>query len=459
MRSTCAELAAWCGGELHGDAGRRVTGVSTDSRTLRPGDLFVALVGEQFDGHRFVGDALARGAAGVLVARDVAAGDAACIRVEDTLVALAALGAEQRRRFAGPVIAITGSNGKTTTKEMCAALLAAAGRRVQRSPASFNNAVGLPLSILALEPDDEVLVLELGMNHPGELDALARIAAPTIGAITQVAPAHVGPVGSLEAIARAKGELLDHLDPQGTAVLNADDAGVLSQAHRFAGRQLRFGFSLGSEVRAEETRAEAAGSSFRLVTPGGTLAVRLRVPGRHMVVNALCAAACALASDALGPQPLESLRAGLETFDGLAGRLALRRGARGSCLLDDSYNANPASVEAALATLQELARGGRAIAVLGDMLELGEEAPRWHEQIGRAAAAAGVDVLVAVGPLSAATARAAREAGVPEVEQVEDAKAAAERLQDLVGPGDTVLVKASRRMRLEQTVAALEEAD
>ena len=460
MSWSCAELAKRCGGKLLGDGNTRLEGISTDSRSLRPGDLFVAIPGPNFDGHDFVDAAVERGAKALLVSRNgLDSHGVPAIRVADPVEALGALAREERAHFQGPVVAITGSNGKTSTKEMCAEILAAAGLRVRRTPGNLNNAIGLPLSILALQPDDEALVVELGMNREGEIDYLARIASPDVAAVTQVAPAHIGPVGSIEAIARAKGELFDHIRPQGTAVVNADDPEVVAQAARFAGEKLRFGIEAEAEFGAREIGVERSGTRFRLLAPEGDADVRLAVPGRHLVANALCAAASAWASGGLGSAPLPATRAGLERFAGVPGRLTLHEGPRGIALLDDSYNSNPASALASLRTLRELAGDARAIALLGDMFELGEAAPALHADVGRAAAELGIDALIAVGELSRHTAEAAREAGLPEVQEAPDAEAAARLLLELAEPGDAVLVKGSRGMRMERAVGRIAGGD
>jgi UDP-N-acetylmuramoyl-tripeptide--D-alanyl-D-alanine ligase len=455
---TAGELAARCGGRLEGDARVRVEGVSSDTRTLRRGELFVAIRGETFDGHDFAAEAAAKGAAALLVSRALPGAAVPAIVVDDTVAALGRLAREERARFAGPVVAITGSNGKTTTKEMCADVLAAAGLRVRRSPGSLNNSIGLPLSILALEPEDDALVVELGMNHPGEIDALAAIAAPDVGAITLIAATHLGPMGSIEAIARAKGELFDRIRPGGTAVVNADDARVVEQSARFGGRKLRFGYAPDSDLRASEVRAGRDGTRFTLTLPAGSVAVRLAAPGRHLVQNALCAAACAVASGRLGARPLAAIAAGLAAFRGAKQRLALRDAPRGIALLDDTYNSSPASAAAALRTLRDVA-GGRALAALGDMLELGDAGPALHAEIGRTAAAAQVDVLVCVGELSAHTAAAARAAGVRDVHEAPDAETAGALLRKLARSGDTILVKGSRGMRMERALGPLLEAE
>jgi UDP-N-acetylmuramoyl-tripeptide--D-alanyl-D-alanine ligase len=451
-----SELTRWCGGTLTGADDVRIGGVSTDTRSVQRGQLFVAISGEHFDGHDYLEQAVAGGAAAVLVSRSGTPElSVPSIRVDDTVRALGALASAQRMLFEGPVIAITGSNGKTTTKEMCADMLGAAGVRVRRTPGNLNNHIGLPLSVLALEPADEVLVVELGMNHPGEIDTLARIAQPDVGAITQVAPAHLGLLGSLDAIARAKGELLDHVRPGGTAVLNADDARVMAQRGRFAGTALTFGFSADAEFRAVPDPTDPRG--FELRTPVGNTRIELVLPGPHWMLDGACAAAAAHASGRLGEAPLEAVRIALEQFRGAPGRLRLIEAPGDVLVLDDSYNANPHSAAAALETLSQLRSDHRALAVLADMLELGDDAAALHAETGSAAAAAGVDVLIAVGPLSAHTAQAAREKGVNPVVHVDDADAAIRELAATVRAGDLILVKGSRGMAMERAVRALVE--
>ncbi len=457
MSWTLAEIAARCGGRVEGDGGVQVSGVSTDSRTLERDEIFVAIAGENFDGHDHVGDAAERGAAAALLSREVDS-SLPCVRVDDTIAALGRFAAREREVFAGPVIAITGSNGKTTTKELCADMLEAGGASVRRSPGNLNNHIGLPISILGLRAGDEVLVVELGMNQPGEIDALARIAQPDVGAITQVAPAHLGPMGSLEAIARAKGELLDHLREGGTAVLNADDALVMAQRERFKGNVLLFGLGAQAEVRATGIDTAASGTRFRLEIPQAETDVSLALPGCHLVQDALCAAAAAIACGALGASPIEPIREALEAFRGIRGRTFLAELHGGVRLLDDSYNANPHSVAAALRALAQL-RGTRSIAVLGDMGELGDDAAALHAEVGRKAVGSGIDALLGVGPLSIHTVEAAHAAGLAQAEHADDAPAAIEILRSWLREGDVVLLKGSRSMRMERISAALGDGD
>jgi UDP-N-acetylmuramoyl-tripeptide--D-alanyl-D-alanine ligase len=369
--------------------------------------------------------------------------------------ALGDLARGHRARFAGPVVAITGSNGKTTTKELCAAILEAAGQHVRRTPGNLNNHIGLPLSILRLARSDGALVVELGMNHPGEIDYLAGIASPTVAAITNVAPAHLGPLGSLEAIARAKGEIFDRLRPEGTAVVNLDDARVVAQAQRFAGRKLGFGRSPQADFRAEGIALDAGRPRFALHCPAGRAEVRMGIAGAHLVEDALCAAAAAWATGLV--RELAPLGSALEAFSGVPGRAAMRTTRDGVRVIDDTYNANPHSVAAALRTLAGLRGSGRAFAVLGDMWELGEQAEPLHAACGAEAARTGVDVLVGFGPLSVHLLRGARDAGLAEVFEARDPAEAAARVRERARPGDVVLVKGSRGMQMERVVRALVE--
>ena len=457
MSWTLGELTGFCNGVLRGEPKTHVSGVSTDSRSIAEGELFVAVRGDTFDGHDYASEALDRGAAAVLMSRALDL-PGATIRVDDTVVALGALASAHRERFHGPVVAITGSNGKTTTKEMCARILAASGLRVRRSPGNLNNHIGLPLSLLGLELDDDVIVVELGMNHEGEIAQLAHITSPTVGAITNVAPAHLGPLGSLEAIARAKGELFDEIRPGGTAIVNADDPHCVEQSERFAGNRLSFGRKSEADFRAREIASTREGESFELETEAGQCRVELRAPGAHLIEDALCAATAATATGLLAAEPLESLRRGLEQFEAIDGRLAPLSAPGDVTLFDDTYNANPESVVAALSTLAAHSCRGRSVAVLGDMLELGPDSAALHANVGREAAARGIQMLVAVGPLSAHAAEAAAAAGVSETIKLDEENAPA-RVRELVRPGDIVLVKGSRGMRMERVVSALMDSD
>ncbi len=458
MSWTTAELAGFCAGRLSGAADARIETVSTDTRTLSAGSLFVALVGERFDGHDYLDEAIARGACAVLVSRDVEGLSVPAIRVDDTVTGLGALARAHRERFELPVVAITGSNGKTTTREICALILASAGVRVRRTQGNLNNHIGLPLSVLQLSEHDDVLVVEMGMNHEGEIERLARIASPTVGAITNVAPAHLGPLGSIEAIARAKGELFEGIRSGGTAIVNVDNSWCVEQSRRFEGARLSFGTRSEADFRGVSEPSHDGRARFTIETRHGRCRVGLTAPGLHLMEDALCAAAAAFATGRLGPDPLAPIRAGLESFTGVPGRLAVKPAAGDLTLIDDSYNSNPDSVRAALATLVQMRGAGRGIAVLGDMLELGDDETELHADIGRTAAAAGVDALIALGPLSRHTVVAARGQGLAQARHAADTADAAAQIRSLAKPGDTVLIKGSRGMAMERVVAALVEA-
>lgn len=433
----------------------------TDSRAVRPGDLFVAIPGARVDGHRFVVEAFRRGAVAALVSRpvetDAGAGAAeagAVILADDTVLALGRLGAWRRDRFAGTVVAVTGSVGKTTTKEMVAAVL---GTRLKalKSPGNYNTDVGLPLTLLDLSPAHQAVALEMGMRGPGEIRYLARLARPQVGVVTLIGETHVELLGSVENIARAKGELVEELPPDGVAILNADDPWQRGMAADTRARVVWYGLGEGAQVTAADIEPRgAAGVSFTLRAPGlaeGEAAVRLPLPGRHHVADALAAAAVGLV---LG-LTLEEVRRGLERVEPAAMRsLILPLG--GFTVIDDTYNASPASMKAALASLREVATG-RRVAVLGDMLELGGHAGAGHREVGRAVAAAEVDVLVTVGERAREIGAGATEAGLPggHAHHCDGTGEAVERLRGLLHPGDTVLVKGSRGMRMEEVVQAL----
>ncbi len=458
------ELTRAVGGTLRAGSWRGpVRRVCTDSREIREGDLFVALAGERVDGHAFVADAIARGARAVMVRQDAVVkspaldpeATAAAILVDDTLQALQRLASWYRRRLSACVLAITGSVGKTTTKDMVAAILERS-RPVVRAPASYNNEIGLPLAVLSADAATRALVLEMGMRAPGQIGALAEIARPHVGILTNVGEAHIGLLGSLEAIARAKGELLEHLQVGGLAVLNADDPHVMAQATRVPSgvRVMGFGFSPGAHVRIESLAGGGlSGTTFRIASPWGSLSVVLRVPGRHLALNAAAAAAAAMA---VGASPADVCEALADFRTGPMRMQVLE--VQGVLLLNDAYNASPASTEAALQTLAAVRaeRAGRACAVLGDMLELGPRAPQAHRHLGQQVARLGVDFLIAVGEMAPQVAAGALEAGMAEarIATASDVGQAEAYLRQFAGPGDVVLVKASRAVGLERLVTA-----
>jgi UDP-N-acetylmuramoyl-tripeptide--D-alanyl-D-alanine ligase len=428
-----------------------LAGVSIDSRTIGPGELFVAIAGPRFDGHDFVAEAAQRGAAAALVHREPARpAPIPLIRVADTTAALGALAADVRLRARIPVVAITGSAGKTTTKEMTAWLLAARGE-VLKTEGNLNNQYGLPLSLLRLRPQHTAAVLELGMSAAGELRALSGLARPDVAVITMVAPVHLEFFPSVDAIADAKAEILEGLRDGGAAVLNGDDPRVRARGLRHRGRVLWFGRDRAFDVSAENWRGTVNGMRFDMRIGGRAHDVALPLAGPHFMMNFLAAAA---AAHHLGI-PAETI-----VERALALRPAARRGevirlGQGITLLDDSYNSNPAAVEAAVAALALAARG-RRVAFLGDMLELGPTGPALHADTG-AAVAGRLDLIVAAGPLAAGFVEGARRAGKQEaaLRAFPDSAAAAEAAAGLVRPGDAVLVKGSRGARMETVVEAL----
>ena len=453
-RLTLAELVrgtqgALVGGRLDGV----VTGVSIDSRTCRPGDAFFAIRGEHQDGHAFVGHARMRGAACAVTMR-IPAGlgleaDFPVVLVDDTTAALQRLGAAHRRRFAIPVIAITGSNGKTTTKELVATVLSAR-RRVLKPVGSYNNQWGVPLTLLALEAEHEAAVLEIGMNAFGEIAALAQLCQPTVGVVTSIAPAHLEGVGSVEGVQKAKGELVEAIPPDGVVVLNADDPLVLALAARAKGPVVTYGQADRADVRLGDVGLADGGLAFRLMAGRATADVRLPLAGRH---NAWHAAAAAAVGLALGV-PLDEAAAALALAMPVKGRLVWRE-AGGVRILDDTYNANPVSVRAALDAFREAAGGGRRWVILGDMLELGSLTETAHREVGIWVAGLPVAGLAAVGSAMSLAADAARASGCPDVATFASPEGAAAHILSRAAHGDRILVKGSRGMRMERAVDAL----
>jgi UDP-N-acetylmuramoyl-tripeptide--D-alanyl-D-alanine ligase len=418
-------------------------GVSTDSRQLEPGVLFFALQGPNFDGHAFVEAARTMGAAAAAVSRPCES-MLPQIEVGDTRLALGALTAYWRNRFELPVVAITGSNGKTTVRTMTESILSACGRALS-TRGNLNNDIGLPLTLSRLGADDDYAILEMGANHPGEIDYLAGIARPTIAVVTNAGPAHLEGFGDLEGVARAKGELFARLSPDGIAVINADDP-FAPLWRELAGhcRVTEFGLDAGAAVTAE-WHGDTHGSDVRLVTPQGSIELRLPLPGKHNVMNALAASAAALAAGA----GLDKVRAGLESLSAVAGRFNLHRLPGAVTVIDDTYNANPESLQVALDVLS-LADGATWL-VLGDMGELGSDALALHAAAGRQARAAGVSRVYGLGEL-------AREAvtsfggGGGAFDTLEELLAAMRG--ELSGPLH-ILVKGSRAARMERVVEAL----
>lgn len=463
LTAAAGEVCVAVGGKLL--AGKETTlikGVGLDSRIIQPGMLFIALKGARFDGHNFIGAALDKGAAAAMgryfpdEIRERLHPEQALIQVEDTLEALQRLAAFHRQKnFSGTLIGVTGSSGKTTTKNLVAAVLGAA-MKVLKTPGNFNNEIGLPLTLLNLTPEDEAAVVEMAMRGRGEIAALCAIARPTMGIITNIGTAHLERLGSVAAIAAAKGELLAALPREGTAVLNGDDQWCRRLAANCPCRVVFYGIRNRADVMAADTASLGErGTAFTAIFPHGTVRIHLPVPGLHNVYNALAA----LAAGYVLNVNIEAMAQRLEAWPAENLRQELRPGPGGCLVFNDAYNANPDSMKAALQALASLT--GRKVAVLGDMYELGPEAPRLHREVGVFAATCGLFRLITVGELAREIAAGAMEAGMDpeEVFICGDHREAANHLEGL-GPGDVVLFKGSRLAGMEQVLAIWEgEAD
>ena len=453
------DVALAVGGALHGNA-VAFSGVTTDSRRVSAGDLFVAISGERFDGNQFVAEAAGRGAVAALTSRLVDAGmPLPQVAVADTRAALGRLAAHWRGRFSLPLVALTGSNGKTTVKEMLASILAAhcdGHDPVLATEGNLNNDIGVPLTLFRLRESHRYAVIEMGMNHAGEIDYLTHIARPTVALVTNAHRAHVGILGSVDAIARAKGEIYGGLGPQGIAVVNEDDAfaslwkdlnkGTLSPAPTQGGggrRIVTFGLSESADVRAT-----FEGRQVRIVTPVDAFAVMLQVAGEHNVRNALAACAAAHALEI----PPHAMQAGLAAFAGVPGRLQRRAAPGGGVVIDDTYNANPESMKAAIRVLA--AENGRRVFVMGDMGELGAGARELHAEVGAFARASGIEALLALGADSAAAA----EAFGPGARHFDSLEKLLEAASAEAASGASILVKGSRFMKMERIADALAHA-
>lgn len=452
---TINEIAHATGGRIVGLAAGEVTAVSTDSRSVAPGQLFVPLRGERFDGHSFIQEVAEKGVTAILAEEQWLKGHSipdalTCITVKNSLRALGDLAAEWRQRFEIPIIGVTGSNGKTTVKEMLATILELTGPGLKTS-GNLNNLVGLPQMLFKLRPEHCWAVLEMGMSEPGEIDRLASIAAPRVGIVLNALPAHLQSMGTVEAVAAAKGELLHRISDGGLAVVNADDPRVASLSQNASARRISFGVDRG-EVRAREIELLGLeGQRFLLVTPHGEAAVCLKACGRHNVYNALAATAALLEK-----VDLPTIVAGLEAFIPYKGRFQIEQ-LGGITLVDDSYNANPASTKAALETLSQIAAVGHRIAVLGDMLELGDHEAEAHLGVG-AVAGRNVDRLYLTGErMVKYAAEGAMLAHMPAESVVccTSHREIAERLHQTATEGDVILIKGSRGMTMEKVATEL----
>ncbi|MCR9097543.1 MAG: UDP-N-acetylmuramoyl-tripeptide--D-alanyl-D-alanine ligase [bacterium] len=459
--ATVDDLCGWANGQIiRGRGDQTFTGTKIDSREIGAGDLFVAIVGPNHDAHRFLGDVLIGGAAGALVQMDrveetVARTDGFLVHVDDTTVALGALGRGHRERFDGPLIGITGSNGKTTTKELCAGILQIAGPTLA-TRGNLNNNFGVPLTLLRRSDEDRYAVVEMGMNHRHEIAALAEIARPTIGVLTNVGTAHIEFLGSRENIALEKGDLLVALPASGTAIVDRDEPLAFAQSKRTKASVLTFGRGAEADLRASATRFLDQGAfAFQLETPFGRGEIKVSGLAETIVDNALAAAGGAFAAGV----SFETVAEGLAAHRGVAGRMQPRPFPNDVLVIDDAYNANPQSMQNALETLARLDTAGSRHAVLGQMGELGDEALAAHEALGRLAGELRLDGLFLLGDHASRTAEAAREAGLDAGRIVlgPDHETLARALRDRLGKGDRVLVKGSRAARMERVIELLEE--
>ncbi|MBO8136621.1 MAG: UDP-N-acetylmuramoyl-tripeptide--D-alanyl-D-alanine ligase [Desulfotomaculum sp.] len=451
---TVGEIASIVNGELiQGNPRQPVKDVSTDTRTIKPGDLFFALAGEKYDGHDFVGQAVDAGAGGLVLAREIPElkNQVPVIIVQDTLKALQLLASYNRRQFDIPVIGITGSNGKTTTKDLVASVLSQK-YRVLKTRGNLNNEIGLPLTLLQLDEHHTAAVLEMGMRGLGQIDELCRIAGITAGVITNIGETHLELLGSVENIAQAKGEILKNVPAGGFGLVPADSPHAKVQAQKCKGKVYTFGVNCTADYTACDVELKDKGSRFTAVTPAGKKIVEFPVPGRHNISNAMAALAVGLN---LG-LTLEDCVEGLEKAEITSMRLQVITAGEVT-IINDTYNANPDSTKAALDTLKDLAGGRRQVAVLGSMFELGWREKEGHYETGKAAAK--VDLLVAVGELAKNIAQGAVDAGMlpQQVQWFADKQSAAEFLKKAILPRDVVLVKGSRGMRMEELVEVMKQ--
>jgi len=457
--STQDVLKATGGTLLRSGRSAAFVGVSTDSRTIAAGNLFVPLTGPRFDGHDYIGQAVGGGAAGVLIQKgregllETIGSGIAVVSVTNPLTALGDLTRFWRARFAIPVVAITGSSGKTTTKEMAAAILSRE-RHLLKNEGNLNNLVGLPLTLLQLDETHEAAILEMGTNRRGEIARLTEIAVPTVGVITNVGPAHLEGLQSLEAIREEKGDLFGVMDGRGTAVINLDDEALAPWAKRWKGEKITFAIQADADVTASRIVHEGEkGTIFTILLEGMSREILLPVLGVHNVLNALAAAA---ASRAAG-SGFDAICQGLMAFKPVGGRMEVWRLKNGGYIIDDTYNANPASTAMALKTLQSLKGECKSTVILGDMLELGPEAEKYHEEIGRAVADTGVSKAYFRGSFATALAKGAVKRGMKASQVIVDlnTEETAAQLKACMKTGDWVLVKGSRKMKMEEIVQAI----
>ncbi|WP_031513414.1 UDP-N-acetylmuramoyl-tripeptide--D-alanyl-D-alanine ligase [Desulfofalx alkaliphila] len=451
---TIGEIVSAVKGDLlQGDPNRPVERVSTDTRSLLPGDIFFALVGANHDGHQYALQAVDKGAAALVLAKAIPGIDSRVpvIKVSDTLLALQALAAYNRRQFDIPVIAVTGSNGKTTTKDLIYSVLSQK-YRVLKTRGNFNNEIGLPLTLLELNEEHDMAVLEMGMRGLGQIDELCKIAGINAGIITNIGETHLEVLGSIENIAQAKGEILQNVPPEGFGLIPAESQEALKQAGRCRGKVLTFGLDCVGDYVAVDVQTGRCGSSFVAVTPVGELLIKLPLPGRHNVSNAMAALAVGLKMGL----SLNEVATGLAKAEISDMRLQVIHTGKFT-IINDAYNANPQSTKAALTALADLAGERRQVAVLGNMYELGQREQQGHYEVGLAAK--NVDMLVTVGQLAKYTAQGGRLSGIKpgNVYWFADNGSATDFLKKALKPHDVILVKGSRGMGMEEIVESIKD--
>ena len=460
---TAEEIIEATGGKLLcGDLRRPFSGVSIDSRDITVDNLFVAIIGEIHDGHAFTSNIVDQGVRGLVISRHKASHmpiaawkskNITCIAVEDTTRALGDMAAFNRLRSHASVVAITGSNGKTTTRRMTTTLLDQQYNTLT-AIGNFNNDIGLPLTLLGLSTGHQWAVLELGTNNPGEIARLAEICSPDIGVLTNIGPAHLEGLGTIEGVMQEKGDLLKSLAPGANAILNADDPRVIRLAAKTKAHVTLYGLSHEATIRAEDINEAKDTIRFRLIFAGESISVHLNTPGRFMVSNALAAAA-------VGHQiglSCETVKTGLEAFKPVAGRMNIQHLPGDIHLIDDTYNANPESMKAAVATLNTMRAGARGMVVIGDMLELGAQAQSLHRDVGADAARSGISRLYAYGEFAAEVRAGAHDKGMQPDDTLEgNHDDIVEDLKYQLQPGDWLLVKGSRGMAMEKVVQGLKD--
>lgn len=464
MKLTLDDILKATGGELlkrgKSDA---FEGVGIDTRTIKGNEVFVAVRGAHFDGHDFLGEAVRKGTPAVVVARHQSvsgqaspaplADDISVVRVKDTVTALGDIASWWRKKYAAPCVAITGSNGKSTTKEMASAIASVRGP-VLKTEGNFNNLIGLPLTVFRWEKEHKTAVLEMGMNAKGEIRRLAQVARPEIGLITNVTAAHLEKLQSVEGVAEAKGELFEVMAGKGIAIVNDEDPWVKKLGKKYGGQTITFGMQNTSDVQFRHMEStDLSSTDLTLSIMGKERTIRLPLPGTHNVMNAMAAVAVGVALKI----DLDDILSRVVEFHPMAMRFERVQLANGVCMVNDSYNANPQSMKAAFRTVGSAKRAGRFIAVLGDMLELGLQSAALHREVGRTAAESGIDKIFIFGNFASEMAEGAREGGIDssKVEEFDDIDALKRSVENEIRAGDVLLVKGSRGMRMERIVEHL----